>query len=130
MEAKLVEAKLKLKGSDKSITIYSFDFGFTQYTDETGKTTGNPTGGTINLVVESTSDTTLIDWMLSAKALKSGKIEVGNKAKVIEFENAACIQYHESFSHMGGTQPMTISFTIIAEKIVVDGKSFTQKRKT
>ncbi|MFO7613412.1 MAG: type VI secretion system tube protein TssD [Bacteroidales bacterium] len=129
--AKLVEASLILAGSDQPIKIYSFDFGFTQYTDETGKPTGYPTGGTINFMIETTPDTVLIDWMLDAKALKNGKIEIGNKDKVIEFKNAACIQYHESFNHMGGAQPMTTSFTISAEEIKVGGAPpFQQKRKT
>ncbi|MCD4730254.1 MAG: hypothetical protein K8R74_06630, partial [Bacteroidales bacterium] len=92
-------------------------------------TTGNPTGGTINMVVAATKDTTLIDWMLSNKALKNGKIEVDKNKKVVEFTNAECIQYHESFSHMGGDQPMSISFTISVETMKVDGKEFTQKRK-
>lgn len=130
MEAKLVEAKLILSGSGQPLKVYSFDYGFTQYTDDTGKPTGYPTGGNINFLVESTPDTALIDWMLSATAVKSGKIEVGNKDRVIEFKNAVCIQYHESFNHMGGSQPMTISFTISAEEINIDGKQFAQKRKT
>ena len=123
-----MEAKLFLSGKE-SIPVFDFDFGFTQYTDDTGKTTGNPTGGTINMVVAASKDTTLIDWMLSNKALKSGRIEVDVKKKVIEFTNAECIQYHESFSHMGGDQPMSISFTISVESMKIDGKEFTQKRK-
>lgn len=128
--SKLVEAKLIFSGSDKEWKIYSFDYGFTQYTDDTGKVTGNPTGGTINLSVESSSDTTLINWMLDPKAKKSGKIEVGNKDKVIEFKDAVCIQFHESFNYQGGSSPMTISFTISAVEITIDGQKFEQKRKT
>jgi hypothetical protein len=125
-----VQAQLTLSGSNTPLLIHSFDYGFTQYTDDTGKPTGYPTGGNISFVVESTSDTTLIDWMLSASAVKSGKIEIGNKVRVIEFKNAVCIQYHESYNHMGGSQPMSISFTISAEEITIDGKLFEQKRKT
>ena len=128
--AKLIEANLILGGSDLPIKIYSFDYGFTQYTDETGKPTGYPTGGTINFVIETTPDTVLIEWMLDAKATKNGIIDIGNKVKVIEFKNAFCIQLHESFNHMGGSQPMTTSFTISAEEIWVGGiPPFKQKRK-
>jgi len=126
-----MEAKLIFDQSDKQITVYQMDFGFTQYTDDTGKPSGYPTGGTINMVVESTNDTQLIDWMLEPNALKNGKIEIQMKnKKVIKFENAYCVQYHESFNYQGGDQPMTISFTISAETITVDSKPFTTKRKT
>lgn len=126
-----MEAKLIIDQSDKQITVYQLDFGFTQYTDDTGKPSGYPTGGTINMVVESSNDTQLIDWMLKADAKKSGKIEIQMKSKkVIGFKNAYCVQYHESFNYQGGDQPMTISFTLSAESISVDNIEFTTKRKT
>jgi hypothetical protein len=126
-----MDAKLIFDQSDKQITVYQIDLGFTQYTDDTGKPSGYPTGGTINMVVEGSTDTQLIDWMLKADAKKSGKIEIQmKKVKVISFKNAYCVQYHESFNYQGGDQPMTISFTRSAETITVDSKSFTTKRKT
>jgi hypothetical protein len=125
-----MEAKLFLDKSNDPITIYQFDFGFTQYTDETGKTVGNPTGGTINMVVAATSDTTLIDWMLSRKGLKDGRIEIDSQKRVIKFEKAECIQYHESFSHLGGDENVTISFTISVETLKIGNvPPFKQKRK-
>ena len=126
-----MQAELLLKGSDKGIKVLDLDYGFTQYTDETGKPSGYPTGGTINLVVESTEDTQIIDWMIDPKAMKNGKIEIHlKKKKIIKFENAYCIQYHESFSHMGGDQPMSISFSLSAEGIFIDGVGFSKKRKS
>ncbi len=126
-----MQAELLLKGSKKAIKVLDLDYGFTQFTDETGKTSGYPTGGTINLVVESTEDTQIIDWMISPTAVKSGKIEIQlKKKKVVRFENAFCVQYHESYSHMGGDQPMSISFTLSAEGVYVDGVGFFNKRKS
>ena len=113
-----MKASLRLDGSDKTIKVLDFDYGLTQYTDDTGKPVGFPTGGTINMVVESTEDTQLIDWMISPMGMKNGVIEVEHKkVKKIEFEKAFCIQYHESFSHMGGEEPMSISITISAETV-------------
>ena len=126
-----MKAELTLKGSNKAIKVLELDYGFTQYIDETGKISGFPTGGTINLVVESTEDTQIIDWMIHPTATKDGKIEIQlKKKKIVKFENAYCIQYHESFSHMGGDQPMSISFTISAEGIYIDGVGFFTKRKS
>lgn len=126
-----MDAKLIFDKSDKHITVYQLDFGFTQYTDDTGKPSGYPTGGTINMVVESSTDTQLIDWMIEPNEKKSGKIEIMmKKKKVIGFKEAYCVQYHESFNYQGGDQPMTISFTISAEKISVDSKEFSTNRKS
>lgn len=125
-----MEAVLKLDQS-KPIKIIQFDFGFTQYTDDTGVTVGNPTGGTINLVVAPLADdTSLIDWMLSKKAFKNGKIDIDNKKKVIQFEKAECIQYHESFNYLGGEENTTISITISCETMKIgNSEPFKQKRK-
>ncbi len=126
-----MEAKLYLDQSKDPIIVYQLDYGFTQYTDDTGKPAGYPTGGTINMVVESSSDTQLIDWMIDPDAEKDGKIEIQlKKKKVIGFKKAICIQYHESFNHMGGDQPMSISFTISAESMSIDNTEFTTNRKT
>lgn len=127
-----MEAQLLLSGSNTPIKVLDFSFGFVQYTDETGKASGFPTGGDISLTLEEKeNDTQIIDWMISPKGTKSGKIEVSVKNKrVIEFKNAICINYNESFSHMGGDQPLNVSITISYESITVEGVEFKQKRKT
>ena len=127
-----MEAKLTLQGSNVPIKVLDFSFGFTQYTDETGKAAGYPTGGEISLTIEEKEkDTQILDWMLSSTGLKNGKIELQIKnERVIEFTNALCTSYNESFSHMGGDQPLNISITISAESISIRGIEFKQKRKT
>ena len=127
-----MEAKLTLQGSDVSLIVYDFRFGFTQYTDETGNAAGNPTGGEISMSIEEKeNDTQILDWMISPTALKNGKIEMtATNKRIIEFKNALCISYHESFDHIGGDQPLSISIIISAESITVEGVEFNQKRKT
>lgn len=125
-------ATLKLDG--KSIKVFDFSFGFVQYTDETGKAAGHPTGGDISLNIEQKpDDTQIINWMLSPSGQKNGSIEVvGSDAKTrtIKFTNALCISYNESFNHLGGEQPLSVSITISAETIKVEEEEFKQKRKT
>ena len=128
-----MEGQLLLKGSNVPIKVLNLSFSFTQYTDPTGKAAGYPTGGEILLTIEEKeSDTQIIDWMLSPAGLKDGKIElvVKDGKRVIEFKKALCISYSESFSHLGGEQPLNVSITITAETIIVQGVTFTQKRKT
>ena len=114
------------------IKVLQLDYSFTQYTDDTGRPTGNPTGGMINMVVESTTDTQLLDWMLIPAGTKNGRVEMTIKTnrKTIEFKDAFCIQFSESFSHMGGDEPISISFTLSAAEITIDGISFVTRRQT
>ena len=113
----------------KGIKVLEMDYGFTQETasEYVGRVSGNPRGGLINLVIETTSDTRILDWMITNMAQKSGRIEIQlMKKKVIKFKNAYCINYHESFNHLGGKEPMTTSFTISAEKVEIDNIAFNR----
>jgi hypothetical protein len=106
-----------------SLKVLEMDFGFSQNIDNTGKPTGRPLINNINMVVESTSDTQIADWMVSFGATKDGKIELelrNNVKKTLVFKKAYCIQYHESFNHQGGESPMHISFTISPEEVELD----------
>ena len=110
-----------------SLKVLEMDFGFTQNVDNTGKPTGRPLISNINMVVESTSDTQVADWMVSFGATKDGKIEIelrNNVKKTIKFSKAYCIQYHESFNHQGEESPMHISFTISPEELELDDNIF------
>ncbi len=122
------DAKLSFTDSSgnaqTSIKILECDFGFSQ---DINQQTLTPSGAVrinnINLVVESTKDTQLADWMVSPHSKKKGKIELtiqNNVKKTIEFEDAYCAHYHESFNHLGGESPMQISISFTARVITLD----------
>jgi len=104
--------------------VLSCDFGFTQNTDQTGRPSGLPLISNINLVIESTKDTVLADWMVIPAGTKSGRIEFtiqNNDKKLIEFKDAYCTQYKESFSHLGDESPMSMNISISPGEITLDG---------
>ncbi len=116
------DAKLSFTDSSgnaqTSIKVLECDFGFSQ---DINQHTLTPSAhvriNTINVVVESTKDTQLADWMIS-NSQKKGKIELtiqNNVKKTIGFEEAYCASYHESFNHMGGESPMHISISFISK---------------
>tara|TARA_Y100000031_G_scaffold157053_1_gene215417 strand:+ start:5617 stop:6030 length:414 start_codon:yes stop_codon:yes gene_type:complete len=108
-----------------SIKVLQCGFGFTQNIDHlTGRPNARVRINNINLVVESSRDTQLADWMVTELAEKTGKIEFtiqNNISKTIEFEEAYCIQYNESFSYLGSESPMSIGITFSAMRIILDG---------
>ncbi len=122
------EAKLYFTDSSgneqTSIKVLECDFGFTQNIDQrTGQPNARVQINNINVVVESSRDTQLADWMVNNLADKKGKIEFiiqNNVKKTIEFEDAFCNQYHESFSHLGSESPMHISISFSTRTITLD----------
>jgi hypothetical protein len=120
-------AKLHLDGEE--INVLHCGFRFTQATDTTGKPTARPQGGNINLLVESTGSTDLFDWMIKPTQQKNGKItfyrrDTMSKLKTLEFTDAVCVEYYETFDHNGDT-PMQIQLTISAHEIKLNDSEFT-----
>ncbi|RLD61569.1 MAG: hypothetical protein DRJ05_02320 [Bacteroidetes bacterium] len=111
-------------GKDSFFKVLSCSFGFTQNTDHlTGQPNARVMINNINLSIESTKDTQLADWMVNNKSTKNGKILFniqGDEQKTLEFENAFCVMYNESFINVGES-PMTIDISFTARKIKLDG---------
>jgi hypothetical protein len=79
------------------------------------------------LEVESTDDTSLIEWMVDQYKTNDGTItfkkgDQDSKMKELKWEKGYIVQYTESLDHRGET-PMTISFVVSAQKITVGSAS-------
>jgi len=119
-------AKMKLDGEE--MNVLHCGFRFTQMTDATGKPTAIPHGGSINLLLESNGGTDLFDWMISPTQTKSGTItfyrrDTMSKLKTLEFTDAHCVDYYETFDHIG-QNPMQIQLTISALEIKLNDSEF------
>jgi Hemolysin coregulated protein Hcp (TssD) len=119
-------AKLKIDGEE--MNVLHCGFRFSQVTDATGKPTAIPQGGTINLIVESSGGTDLFDWMISPTQTKSGTVtffrrDTSSKLKTLEFADAHCVDYYETFDHVGD-HPMQIQLTISAHEIKLNDSEF------
>jgi len=115
----------------KQVRVIECDFGFTQDVDSTGKPSGKPRGGIINLLIESTDDSELISWMFSHDERKSGTISFLRRdnerpMKKVKFHDGICISYHESFRDSGNV-PMTTALTISAREIEIGNVSYKNK---
>ena len=119
-------AKLKLDGEE--MNVLHCGFRFSQGTDATGKPTAIPKGGTIDLLVESTGSTDLFDWMISPTQTKSGVVtfyrrDTKSKLKTLEFTDAHCVDYYETFDHMG-ENPMRIQLKVSAREVKLNDSEF------
>lgn len=91
--------------------------------DSTGRPSSMIRGGTIQIQVESTEDTSLFAWMVDQYTTKNGKVtflkrDSKTKMKELSWENGYIVQFSESIDSVG-ENPMTIHFVISAQKIIV-----------
>jgi hypothetical protein len=119
-------AKLHLEGEE--MNVMHCGFRFTQITDATGKPTAIPQGGSINILVESTGSTDLFDWMINPTQTKNGDItfyrrDTMSKLKTLEFTDAHCVDYYETFDHIG-ENPLRIQLTLSAREIKLNDSEF------
>lgn len=116
-------ARLQLQNEDE-MNVLRCGFRFNQAIDVTGKATSKPTGGTINLTLASFNHPGLFEWMINIRQTKSGKItfiryDTMSKLKTLEFENALCVEYHETFDP-AGEHPILLQLTLSAHTIKLE----------
>ena len=115
-------AKLKFGGKD-NIDVLHCDYALSRDVDAKGRPSSGVYGGRINLVVESTEDTSIVESMVNQYkpvdgAITFKKSDEDAKMKELSFEKGYVVSFAESLS-VEGAQPMHISFTISAEKIKI-----------
>ncbi|MFV0305345.1 MAG: type VI secretion system tube protein TssD [Moheibacter sp.] len=111
----------KLKVAGKEYNILKVNFGLAQETDATGRPSTITRGGKIELIVESTGETELFEWITNSFERKDGSIvfikrDSDATLKELKFEEAYLVKYRENFDSTG-RNPLTESFTLSARKI-------------
>jgi len=118
-----LSAKLSIQGINETIDVIECDFGFQQEADYSGKPSARPSGGLLNLVIESTQLDSLVNWMISSTEKKDGEISFFRKEnessfKKVSFKEGVCISYHESFNSYNDF-PMTTAITISSREVKI-----------
>jgi hypothetical protein len=115
-------AKLKFGGKD-GIDVLSCDYALRRDVDAKGRPASGVYGGTINLTIESTDDTSIVESMVNQYKPVDGTItfkksDEDAKMKELTFEKGYVIAFQESID-VKGSKPMQIDFTISAQKIKI-----------
>jgi len=113
--------KAKFKAAGLDMNVLSCNYSLHQDVDTTGRPSSVTRGGTIHLVVESTDDTKLYEWMTNSFDRKDGSItffkrDTDAKLKEISFKEAYIVNFIESFIHEG-SMPFSQAFSISAKEI-------------
>jgi len=111
------------------VRVIDFSYHLNRDIDPTGRPAGGVRGGTIQLTIEATKDTTLFEWITDPTKRKSGTLKVmdesseGATMKELSFEDSYIIEYGENFNWQG-SENMLETFTVSAKKIKMGGGEF------
>jgi hypothetical protein len=116
-------AKLQLQNEDE-LNVLRCDYRFYKNTSITGTASTRALGGVINVTLASINHPGLFEWMIHKVQTKNGKItfiryDTMSKLKILEFENAICVTYHEMFDS-SGEHPMLLQLTMSAHTVKLE----------
>jgi len=128
----ILTARLHIFGHEKEsegIPLLSCEYSFKQEIDERGLPVSKVKGGLIDISYVSIDDSDIMYWMVTSQSDKSGQIifsgEDGEKVfKTLEFRDARCVYYHDSFYRDG---EMTTRLTISTREIEVSGTTHSNQ---
>ncbi|MES2112466.1 MAG: type VI secretion system tube protein TssD [Bacteroidota bacterium] len=116
--------KAKLKIGSKESDVITCDYSLHRDVDSKGRPSSPVYGGTINIVIESTEDTSIVEAMVNNQfkpingSITFKKSEEDAKMKELTFEKGYVVQYTEGLD-INGSKPMLIHFTISAQTIKI-----------
>ena len=118
----------KLTIDDEEMNVLECTFGFTQNIGTDGRPIELPRAGNVNLLLESTSNTNLLAWMVMPHTFKDGEIVFFNRdslssSKTLTFHDAVCVSYYESFN-AEDTLPMKVRIAISARALDINDVSY------
>ena len=110
-----------LKVAGKNYNVLSVNYSLFQETDATGRPSTITRGGKIDIIVESTGETDLFEWMTNSFERKDGSVvfykrDTEATLKELKFKEAYLVKHKEKFDSTGDN-PLTETFTISAREI-------------
>lgn len=120
------KARCTINGLD--FNVLECRFSFFQSTDYCGRPNASTLAHHLELLLESSSETSLLDWMISDTATHNGSItfyrrDALSRLKELKFSDTYCIGYSEHFN-AANEQPMQIKLLLSARKIQVNNSTF------
>ncbi len=121
-------ATLKLGG--KEFDVLDCNYALKRDVDSKGRPSSNIYGGVVNVHVESTEDTSILEQMVSQFKPISGSIvfkkgDEEAKMKELEWENGYIISFEEDIDIIG-SKPMTIKISVSAQVLKIGSAQFEQ----
>lgn len=116
--------KARLNFSGKEYDVLHCAYALNRDVDAKGRPSSGVYGGTIDVELESTEDTSIIEAMVNNQykpitgTLLIKKTEEDAKMKELDFEDGYIVKYSEGINIVGD-HPMTLKFQISARKLKI-----------
>jgi len=114
--------KARLNFSGKDYDVLTCSYALNRDVDSKGRPSSGIYGGTIDIEIESTEDTSIIESMVNnqykpiAGTLLIKKSDEDAKMKEVSFEDGYIVKYSEGID-ITGSAPMSLKFVISARKL-------------
>jgi hypothetical protein len=115
--------KARLNFSGKEYDVLTCSYALNRDVDSKGRPSSGVYGGTIDIEIESTEDTSIIESMVNNQykpitgTLLIKKSEEDAKMKELSFEDGYIVKYSEGLRHYRRSTPMSLKFVISARKL-------------
>ena len=116
--------KARLNFSGKEYDVLNCSYSLNRDVDSKGRPSSGVYGGTVDIEIESTSDTSIIEAMVNSQfkpitgTLQIKKSEEDAKMKELDFSDGYIVKYSEGMNIIGGA-PMSLKFTISARTLKI-----------
>lgn len=119
---------------DKKLNVLESSYSFIQESDYNGKPSSKPRFIGLQIVIESTKDNNITEWMINSSMSKQLRLQyipsiLGTKTRVIDFIDAHCIEYFEHFDS-DGVNAMTITLNITSAGVKEGTTEFSEYWRT
>lgn len=123
--------KAKLNFNGKEYDVLDCKYAFHRDVDSKGRPASSIYGGIIEVHIESTEDTSILDAMINQYSLTSGSIvfrrgDEESKMKELQWESGYIIDFAEDIDIIG-SKPMTLKFKVSAKTVKVNNASIEQE---
>ena len=118
----------KLHIDDQEFNILEFSFDVTQPTNSVGQVISTPNLGSIDVLIESRSNTEFYAWSIGINTIKDGEIifykrDNSAKARTLEFKDSICVYFKETFNS-NSNNPMKTRLKISARSVTLDDTEY------
>jgi hypothetical protein len=116
--------KARLNFSGKDYDVLTCSYALNRDVDSKGRPSSGVYGGTIDVEIESTADTSIVEAMVNNQykpltgTLQIKKSDEDAKMKEVSFEDGYIVKYQEGLD-ITGESPMSLKFVISARKITL-----------
>ncbi|PYF75483.1 type VI secretion system tube protein TssD [Pedobacter nutrimenti] len=124
--------KANLRCLNKEHDVLNCSYSLNRDVDAKGRPSSGVYGGTIDIEIESTDDTSIVEAMVNNQykplsgSLLIKKSEEDAKMKELTFEDAYIVKYSEGINVVGN-YPMTLKFQLTARKLSIGNATQVNK---